>query len=88
MTKSYFNHIMVRLILLSHRVNKTISCNSTDTLNVSKKIPLISLIYTEAIRANQCQSVGNLCPFKSTYQLLIVNCQLLTVNCQLLTVNC
>ena len=72
MTKSYFNHIMVRLILLSHQVNKTISCNSMDTLNVStKKIPLISLIFTEAIRTNQCQSVGDFRPFKST-----VNCQL------------
>ena len=31
-----------------------------------QKIPLISLIFTEAIRANQCQSVGDFCSFKST----------------------
>ncbi len=64
MTKSYFNHIMVRLILLSHQVTESISCNSTDRLNVSKKIPLIPLIYTETISVNQCQSVGDFCPYQ------------------------
>ena len=51
MTKSYFNHIMARLIFLSHQGN-----------GYPKKIPLISLIYTETICANQCQSVGNFIP--------------------------
>ena len=34
-----------------------------------KKIPLISLIFTETIRANQCQSVGDF----YSYQLCIMN---------------
>ena len=62
MTKSYFNHIMVRLILLSHQVNKTISCNSTDTLNVSKKNPTN---FTDIHRSYQCQSVGDFYIFKT-----------------------
>ena len=49
---------MVRLILLSLQAHR---------MCPQKKIPPISLIYTEAICANQCQSVGNFIP--TNYEL-------------------
>ena len=54
MTKSYFNHIMVRLIFFK----------SPSTLNAYKINPTDFTDIHETIRANQCQSVGDFYPYK------------------------
>ena len=65
MTKSYFNHIMVRLILLSHQVNKFI-------IKITENLKIFKFSGFQFLRFNKKEL-----PFHRA----TLNCQLSTVNC-------